>query len=110
MAHPPRRARALAALASLAACADGLDGRSAASVTVRASPVIVTIGGFNSCAVGSEGPTPMNTERWDRARALTARFARGDARWVRGCFDRQSRLYFIPSSAPPVVALSLIHT
>jgi hypothetical protein len=98
-----RRVAASVALAVLAGCADVPDGRSSASVTVRASPVIVTIGGFNSCAVGSEGPTPMNTERWDRASALTARFARGDARWVRGCFDRQSRLYFISSSAPSVV-------
>jgi hypothetical protein len=103
MPSTARRALASVALTALGACADVPDGRSSASVDFRASPVIVTIGGFNSCAVESDGPTPMHTERWDRSSALTERFARGDARWVRGCFDRQSRLYFVSSASPSVV-------
>lgn len=66
-------------------------------------PVIVTVGGFNSCLGTFAAPTPVGSDRWVKSAHLSQRFTHGDPRWVRGCFDGGGRLYWISSAAPSVV-------
>lgn len=96
---------ALCAMALCAGCADGVYADSVSNELERGGPepVIVTLGGFTSCASAPQGPTPAGTARWERAARLSQRFSRGDARWVRGCFDAASQLHWVSSSAPGVV-------
>ncbi len=102
MKHSPTLS--LFVFAALSGCADETQSSEASGVVVTtASPVIVTLGGFTSCAAGRSAATPAETDRWDRSVRLSERFSRGDQRWVRGCFDRASRLYFVSSQAPTVV-------
>lgn len=76
-----------------------------ASGASRASlePVIVTLGGFNSCLGTFTAPTPVGSDRWAKSARLSQRFTHGDPRWVRGCFDGGGRLYWVSSAAPAVV-------
>lgn len=99
------RALTLLALTSVfAGCAEENQSTQGAGVVrTEASPVVVTLGGFSSCAVSRSGPTPAGTDRWDQSVRISSRFARGDERWVRGCFDRSSQLHFISSQNPTVV-------
>lgn len=68
------------------------------------NPVIVVMGGFNSCSTDENGdPTPRGYERWNKAATLTARYAQGPERWVRSCFDTSGGLHFITANAPGLV-------
>ncbi len=77
--------------------------RDTAELAGAREPVLVVLGGFNSCLGTSARPTPVGSDRWDRAVRLSARFARTDSRWVRGCFDGAGRLHWISSAAPATV-------
>jgi pimeloyl-ACP methyl ester carboxylesterase len=102
----PRQSLSVFALAAgllLPGCAEDSASIATDGVRNRASPVVVTLGGFNSCAVGPQGPTPRSTDRWTRSEALSNRFGGSDPRWVRACFDRASRLHFVSSANPAVV-------
>lgn len=87
------------------ACAPAVEGESLSSSIERrgVEPVIVTLGGYTSCAADSRGPTPAGTARWTKSARLSARFSLGAPRWVRGCFDAGSRLYWVSSDAPGLV-------
>lgn len=88
----------------LSACGEATPETQSSAVLMRASPVLVTLGGFNSCAVSREGPTPRGTERWDRAMQIVTRSGRSDTRWAHACFDRSSRLYWVSSAQSDRVA------
>lgn len=60
-------------------------------------PVVVSFGGYDSCA---RGDTPRGTERWARAERLSQRLQRASPRWLRGCFDGGGTLRWTSSSAP----------
>jgi pimeloyl-ACP methyl ester carboxylesterase len=66
-------------------------------------PLVVSFGGFSSCADGPDGVTPAGTDRWARAEAVTREVTLGAPRWVRGCFDRAGRVHWITSAAPDTV-------
>lgn len=105
--RPSRSTCSLLVLAAaFGGCAGDPSGTAAtASGFARASaePVIVTVGGFNSCYRTTAGPTPAGSDRWAKSARLTQRFTHGDPRWVRGCFDGGGRLYWVSSAAPTVV-------
>lgn len=93
------------ALGLLGGCTDAPGGATTTSRIALAprEPVIVTLGGFDSCATGPLGPTPEGTARWETSARLSRRFAAEEPQWVRGCFDITSRLYWIASDAPTTV-------
>lgn len=79
------------------------DARAAAGIGRAADPVVVTLGGYNSCVASPSGPTPAGSDRWNKSARLTRRFSRGDPQWVRACFDDRGRLYWLSSVAPTLV-------
>lgn len=91
---------------AISACSSGEQSSSTSNVLERieANPVIAVMGGFNSCMEDADGnKTPRGSERWVNAEAVSAEHARGEALWVRSCFDMWGWLYYITSDAPDVV-------
>jgi pimeloyl-ACP methyl ester carboxylesterase len=98
----------LPALALLGCMGDpsGLGVTASGSVRGEVEPVIVTVGGYSSCLGTFAAPTPAGSARWASSARLSARFARDEARWVRGCFDARGRLHWISSADPARVSVT----
>lgn len=64
------------------------------------NPVIVTMGGFNSCEVIDGVKTPEGGERWVKSEELTSKFAGAKELWLRSCYDKWGNIHYISSLDP----------
>lgn len=95
----------LCLLTMLAGCSDATVSNTSESANQRVvNPVLVVMGGFNSCVTNAAGArTPIGSGRWWKADRLSTRYAQGSARWVRSCFDMSGNIYYVTAKLPTVV-------
>lgn len=61
------------------------------------NPVIITMGGFNSCESSEGTSTPRGNHRWDQGARLSEKFAQESELWLRSCFDKWGNIHYISS-------------
>lgn len=90
--------------ASAVACSKLPTSKMAGSQSPRPEPVVVTMGGYNSCRSDSSGkPTPMGTERWKKSARISSKYAAARELWVRACFDTKANIHYVSSASPNTV-------
>lgn len=75
----------------------------------RPNPVIITMGGYNSCGEDIRGnSTPIGNERWTKGATLSEKFAGVTSLWIRSCFDKWGYVRYIWSGEPNIIRATQI--